>query len=116
MLLAGGTLDGMRVLSRAAVRLMTSEHLGAGVFTPGEVALGSPGYGFGLGVAVRHRDGGAHLPGHRGDYFWSGTAGTTFLVDPAERLVMVFMAQTPGVARLRYRRLVRQLVYGALDD
>ena len=58
MLLAGGTLDGARVLSPASVRLMTSDHLGARIATPvpvGEAALQSPGYGFGLGVAVRLR-------------------------------------------------------------
>ena len=115
MLLDGGTLHGTRLLSRAAVRLMLSQHLPPGDFTPGVAAFGSPGYGFGLGVAVRHHDGGALVPGNTGDFFWSGTAGTTFFVDPVERLVVVFMAQAPGPLRLRYRRLVRQLVYQALD-
>jgi CubicO group peptidase (beta-lactamase class C family) len=117
MLLAGGTLDGVRILSPASVRLMTTDHLGTAVANAasvGEAALQSPGYGFGLGVAVRLADGGASVPGSAGEYFWSGTAGTTFWVDPREDLAVVFMAQAPGEMRLRLRRLVRQLVYQAL--
>ena len=117
MLLAGGTLDGVRILSPASVRLMTTDHLGTAVANAayvGEAALQSPGYGFGLGVAVRLADGGASVPGSAGEYFWSGTAGTTFWVDPREDLAVVFMAQAPGEMRLRLRRLVRQLIYQAL--
>jgi CubicO group peptidase (beta-lactamase class C family) len=115
MLLAGGTLEGVRILSAASVRLMTSDHLGPERGAPvGEAALQSPGYGFGLGVAVRLADGMASVPGAAGEYFWSGTAGTCFWVDPREALAVVFMAQAPGEMRLRLRRLVRQLVYQAL--
>lgn len=117
MLLGGGTLDGVRILSPASVRLMTSDHLGPGIANPdapGEAALHSPGYGFGLGLAVRRADGGASIPGSAGDCFWSGTAGTTFWIDPREDLAVVFMAQAPGEMRLRLRRLVRQLIYQAL--
>jgi len=117
MLLAGGTLDGARILSPASVRLMLSDHLGPLVANPeavGEAALQSPGYGFGLGLAVRRADGGASVPGSAGDAFWSGTAGTTFWIDPREDLAVVFMAQAPGETRLRLRRLVRQLIYQAI--
>ena len=118
MLLEGGTLDGVRILSPASIRLMTADHLGTRVATPvavGEAALQSPGYGFGLGLAVRLADGLASVPGSKGDCFWSGTAGTTFWIDKTARLAVVFMAQAPGEMRLRLRRLVRQLVYAALD-
>ena len=76
----------------------------------------SPGYGFGLGVAVRLADGLALVPGSAGDFFWSGTAGTSFFVDPKLELVTIFMAQAPGMSRLRYRRLMRQLVYQSIAD
>ena len=49
-------LDGARVLSRDHRALMTSDHLGtriAAPVTPGELLLGTPGYTFGLGFAVR---------------------------------------------------------------
>ncbi len=112
-MLRGG---GRGLLSPASLRLMLSDHLG-GDDTPGQAAFQSPGYGygFGLGVGVRLADGGAAVPGSAGEFFWPGTAGTTFFVDPARQLSVVFMAQAPGQVRLRYRRLVRQLVYRALD-
>lgn len=119
MLLQGGTLGGERVLSPAAVRLMTTDHLGSRIavpVTPGEAAMNTPGYGFGLGVAVRLQDGLASVPGSAGDFFWSGTAGTSFWVDPRERLAVVFMAQAPGAVRIGHRRLIRQMVYQALID
>lgn len=119
MLLQGGALDGVRLLSRPSVALMTADHLGTRIATPlppGEAAMQSPGYGFGLGVAVRLADGLAVVPGSAGDFFWSGTAGTTFWVDPREELAVVFMAQAPGPSRLRYRRLMRQLVYQSIVD
>lgn len=119
MLAQGGAFEGRRLLAPASIRLMTSDHLGTRIATPlppGEAAMNSPGYGFGLGVAVRLADGLATVPGSAGDYFWSGTAGTTFWVDPRLDLVVVFMAQAPGILRLRLRRMIRQLVYAALVD
>jgi CubicO group peptidase (beta-lactamase class C family) len=119
MLLNDGTLDGVRVLSPTTVRLMTSDHL-AGVVSnpqmPGELLLGSKGYTFGLGFAVRIADGIAAFPGTAGDYNWAGYAGTYFWVDPAQDLVAVLMTQAPSPARAGYRRLLRQLVYQAIVD
>ena len=43
-----------------------------------------PGYGFGLGFAVRTQSGFAPQPGSPGQYFWSGIGGTSFFVDPRE--------------------------------
>jgi CubicO group peptidase (beta-lactamase class C family) len=50
-----------------------------------------------------------------GNYYWGGAAGTTFWVDPAERLFAVMMIQAP-VQREHYRLLVRDLVYAAIAD
>ena len=119
MLLAGGTLDGVRILSRKSVRWMTADHLGqriAAPITPGDAAIQSPGYGFGLGLAVRLHDGQANVPGSSGSSFWSGTAGTLFWLDPQEDLVAVYMTQAPGASRQHYRRLIMQLAYQAIDD
>jgi len=51
------------------------------------------GHGFGLGFAVRTHDGMAPFPGSRGNFFWSGMAGTFFWIDPKEDLFAVFMMQ-----------------------
>jgi CubicO group peptidase (beta-lactamase class C family) len=117
MLLNGGQLDGTRVLSRTTVALMTSDHLGtriAAPVTPSELLLGTPGYTFGLGFAVRQGAGVAGVPGSAGEFMWAGYAGTYFWVDPKEELVVVYMSQAPSTARAYYRKLVKQLVYAAI--
>jgi CubicO group peptidase (beta-lactamase class C family) len=112
MLLQGGALDGVRLLGRKTVEFMTADHLGP---IPGAETLAGPGYGFGLGFAVRLSDGIAPTLGSAGQYYWGGIAGTTFWVDPREQLIAVLMMQGPG-QREYYRALFRNLVYSSLAD
>jgi CubicO group peptidase (beta-lactamase class C family) len=107
----GGTLDGVRLASRKTIAWMTADHLGA-IPSRGDLLL--PGYGFGLGVAVRTHTGLAPQAGSAGQYFWTGIGGTSFFVDPAEDLFALLLTQGPG-QRFFFRNLLRQLVYGALD-
>jgi CubicO group peptidase (beta-lactamase class C family) len=118
MLLNGGRLDGVRVLSRSTVALMTADHLGKldAVLTPGELLLGTPGYTFGLGFAVRREAGLAGAPGSPGEYMWGGFAGTYFWIDPKEELIGILMTQAPGALRVYHRKLFKQLVYQAIVD
>jgi len=106
-----GTLEGCRLVSRKTIDWMTSDHLGA---TPVQGDLLLPGYGFGLGFAVRTHAGLAPQPGSPGQYFWSGIGGTSFFVDPREDLFALLLTQAPN-QRIYYRNLFRQLVYAALD-
>ncbi len=114
MLLGRGTLDGARLLSPAAVALMTADHLGwemgrADWYPPG------PGYGFGLGFAVRTAAGEAPFPGTPGDCFWSGVGGTFFWIDPALDLFAVLLMQSSSAEqRGHYRALARAMVYAAV--
>ncbi len=113
MLLNGGTLDGVRIVGRKTLELMTSDHLGPSVQIQAG-ALMQPGIGFGLGFAVRTQEGMAPFPGSVGQFFWSGMGGTFFWVDPKEELFAVFMSQGPG-QREYTRTLVRNLVYAAVE-
>ncbi|HXT78840.1 MAG TPA: serine hydrolase domain-containing protein, partial [Acetobacteraceae bacterium] len=88
MLLGQGRLGEVRLLGRKTIELMTSDHLGT---IQGPPDLLPPGHGFGLGFAVRTAPGMAPFPGSVGNYYWGGAAGTTFWVDPAERLFAVMM-------------------------
>ena len=106
-----GTLDGTRLVSRKTIEWMTSDHLGS-IQPDGDLLL--PGYGFGLGFAVRCHAGIAPQPGSAGQYFWSGIGGTSFLVDPAEDLFAMLLTQAPN-QRIFFRNLFRHLVYAALD-
>ena len=112
MLLNNGRLDSIRLLGRKTIELMTSDHLGN---IPSNPDLLPPGHGFGLGFAVRTKAGMAPFPGTVGNYYWSGAAGTSFWIDPAERLFAVLMIQAP-VQREHYRLLFRDLVYAAIAD
>src|SRR4051812_9182120 len=70
MLLNGGQLDGVRLLSKKTVEYMLSDHLGAvqeESLKRGPAYLPGPGYGFGLGFAVRTETGEAGTPGTIGD-------------------------------------------------
>jgi CubicO group peptidase (beta-lactamase class C family) len=114
MLLSGGQLDRVRILGRATVAQMSSDHLG-------DIRVASPilprGYGFGLGFAVRKETGLNWVTGSAGEYRWGGAAGTAFWVDPKEQMVVVWMTQgQPGPRRGEDRDLFRQLVQAALVD
>ena len=114
MLLNGGQLDRVRILGRATVAQMSSDHLG-------DIRVASPilprGYGFGLGFAVRKETGVNWVTGSAGEYRWGGAAGTAFWVDPKEQMVVVWMTQGQlGPRRGEDRDLFRQLVQAALVD
>jgi CubicO group peptidase (beta-lactamase class C family) len=114
MLANGGEGNGVRLLSRKTVELMTSDHLGPALSQGPNFAPG-PGYGFGLTVAVRTQPGMAGYPGSVGEFNWGGAAGTAFWVDPKEKLVPIMLIQAPG-QRLYYRFAFRGLVYQTLVD
>jgi CubicO group peptidase (beta-lactamase class C family) len=115
MLLDRGRIEDGRLLSPATVTLMTADHLGRGFgravyYPPG------PGYGFGLGFAVRTEAGEAPFSGSVGDFFWSGVGGTYFFVDPSLDLFAIIMLQTSSSEqRQHYRTLLRNMVYAALE-
>lgn len=106
-----GQVDGTRLVSRKTIEWMTADHLGQ---RPAIGDLLPPGYGFGLGVAVRTAAGLAPQPGSVGQYYWSGIGGTFFFVDRAEDLFALLLMQAPN-QRLHYRNVFRQLVYAAVD-
>ena len=119
MLLNGGELDGVRLLSKNTVALMTSNHLPANIayttpFPLHGAAVPSPsvGQGWGLGFVVRTEPGKNPLHGSVGEYYWNGASGTAFWVDPKEQLIVVMMVQAPAQQRLR--GLMRSLVYQAI--
>ena len=121
MLLNGGELDGVRLLSPKTIALMTSDHLPPGVaYGPATHSLfgasaptAEMGQGFGLGFAVRKEPGRNPVPGSVGDFFWGGVFGTSFWIDPQEQLIAILMMQAPA-RRLHYRYLLRELVYQAV--
>ena len=123
MLLNGGELGGLRLLSPTTVALMTSDHLTPETrrspSTPILFGALAPmphlGLGFGLGFAVRTHAGRNPLPGSVGDFSWSGVSGTYFWIDPQQQLIAVLMMQAP-IQRMHYRYLMRTMTYQAIVE
>ena len=111
MLLNGGELDGVRLLSRMTVELMRSDLLGN---LPSASPLLAPGHGFGITVAINKGPAySATLPAP-GQYRWGGAAGTAWWVDPREELTGIFFMQT--LLDLSKRGEFMQLAYQAIVD
>lgn len=119
MLLNGGALDGVQIISPKTLELMTANHLpGGGDLTQHSRALFSEaengGIGFGLGFACNIDPAATALAGSKGEFFWGGMFSTAFLVDPVEHLTMVFMTQLMPSTTYPLRREIRALMYAAL--
>lgn len=108
MLLNGGVLDGVRLLAPSSVALMTSDHIGD--------RYGVPGVGFGLGFSVVEDMGLRGAPGSEGEYGWGGAYHSTYWVDPAEQLVVVYLTQVIPAAGLDDHGKVRALIYQAITE
>jgi CubicO group peptidase (beta-lactamase class C family) len=106
MMLNGGTLDHVRILSRKSVELMTHDQLGKI----------NRDMGFGLGFGVD----GVKAPlvelGSAGDFSWGGFFYTSFVVDPKEDMIVIFMAQLHPTGGFALDRQVQVLAYQSLDD
>ena len=113
MLLNGGELDGVRILSPKTIELMTMNQLTPGITTgfgerPG--VLSTFGFGLGFGIATTAP---LNQLGSKGEYTWGGAAGTIFWNDPQEDLTAVLMVQmmmNPYPLRGQFKNLVYQAI------
>ncbi len=109
LLLNQGELDGVRLLGRKTVELMTLNHLPAGVFS-----FDDPSTGFGLGVSVLLDVAKYQNLGSVGNYGWGGAANTNFWIDPCEQLIGILMLQFMPSDTYPIVPDFRTLVYQAL--
>jgi CubicO group peptidase (beta-lactamase class C family) len=107
MLLNKGELEGARVLGPKSVELMTTNQTGTLFPLDGE--------GFGLGFSTRERAGARGQVESVGTFGWGGAYGSSYMVDPVERLVIVYMIQElPGMSDAG--QYLSMLVYQALEE
>jgi CubicO group peptidase (beta-lactamase class C family) len=119
MLLNGGALDGVQIISPKTLELMTANHLPGGqdltqmsksLFSEAEMA----GIGFGLGFATTIDSAATMIPCSTGDFYWGGMYSTAFFVDPVEDIIMIFMTQLMPSSTYPVRREIKTMIYSAL--
>lgn len=113
MLLNKGELDGVRLLGRKTVELMTSHHLADGIYVNLDPVAG---LGFGLGVSVLLNLGKGQMPGSVGTFGWGGAANTNFWIDPQEDLLGIIMLQFMPSGTYPVVPDFRIMTYAALVD
>ncbi len=114
MLLHGGTLDGVRILGRKTVDLISTDHL-----TPeqrkGDSWDTQRGYGYGLGVRVMTNPELAGINGSVGEWGWDGAFGNWFCVDPKENLTCVYLTTNLPGEHYRFIPKLMASMYASLD-
>jgi CubicO group peptidase (beta-lactamase class C family) len=114
MLLNGGELDGVRILSPATVRRMTTSALPPDIRFTSDTAVGPRGGStFGLGFAIRTDATRSWVPGSVGSYTWNGRWGSYFWIDPAEQLIAIQLIQAGTENYDQFWTPFRNLTYGA---
>jgi CubicO group peptidase (beta-lactamase class C family) len=107
MLLNGGELDGVRLLSRKSVELMTADHV---------EKYGGMATGFGLGFQTLENLGAWAQLGSVGEFGWGNAYHSIYWVDPQEDLLVVYQTQLIPALNIDDFGKLRALVYAALVD
>ena len=115
MLLNGGVLNGVRILSQASVDLMSKNHLSNEILSDG-AAFGLAGVGMGLTVGTIMNPGIAGTYSAKGEFFWGGAASTIFWVDKKNNIAATMMTQYMPSDKYPLREELKTLVYSSLSN
>ncbi|MCG8413322.1 MAG: beta-lactamase family protein [Pseudomonadales bacterium] len=111
MILNGGELDGVRLLSPKTVNLMITNHTGDKYIT-----VRGPGFNFGLGYGILADAGTAREPLTPGSFTWGGAWGTIFWADPVENMIGIMMTQITSYRHLNVRQETAVTAMQAIID
>jgi CubicO group peptidase (beta-lactamase class C family) len=106
MMLNKGEYNGVRILSRKSVEIMTHDQLGS---------IGKE-QAFGIGFGIEGAKAPLQEPGSVGAYNWGGFFYTSFQIDPVEDMVVISMAQLHPTGGLALDAKVKALAYAALEN
>jgi CubicO group peptidase (beta-lactamase class C family) len=115
MLLNGGVLNGVRILSEASVDVMSRNHLSEEILSDG-AAFGLNGIGFGLTVGNVMDPGVAGTYSAEGEFFWGGAASTIFWVDRKNNVTATMMTQYMPSDKYPLREELKTLLYSSLSN
>ncbi|WP_411273076.1 serine hydrolase domain-containing protein [Daejeonella sp.] len=108
MLLNDGEYNGKRLLAKNTVRMMTVNQVG-------DVNMGNDDK-FGLGFQIVTDKSSGRTPAQAGTYGWGGAFGTSYWVDPKEKMVLLIYRQMQARTHNEVIEKFRALVYGALEE
>ena len=111
MMLNGGELNGVRILSPRTINLMISNHTG-----DKDIYVAGPGYGFGLGYGIVLDPGKANEHLSPGSFFWSGALNTLAWVDPVEDMLAILMTQLTPYGSLSVMRDIATVASQAIVE
>ena len=112
MLLNGGVLDGVRILSPSSVAMMRQNRIDQPLTVPGWVEE----QGFGLNFSVITDPSRVGFPASQGECFWGGALTTTFFIDPQRELVAILMTQYDPFQIGEYFEILHRFVHSAVVD
>lgn len=113
MLLNGGEYNGVRLLARNTVRMMTMNQIGDLTVNIGE---NSGINKWGLTFSIETEEGSKNVPSQAGSYGWGGVFSTGYWVDPKEGMVVLIYRQVWGSHVANTDRAFKPLVYQAIND
>ena len=107
MMLNGGEYNGVRLLSRNAVRMMTQNQIG-------NISNGTDKFGLGFGIVTEAGSG--KLPTNTGTYSWGGMFSTSYWVDPKEKIVGLFFTNIYPAEHGDMHDRFKVLMYQAINE
>lgn len=117
LFLDNGQVDGNVVVGPDVVRMMAENAVPEALLPLGGASGYWGGSGWSLGGMAVVMDPAPY--GHTvipGEYWWDGSAGTRFWIDPANNMVTIVMAQVSPAHGNGFRETFKTLVYEALKD
>ncbi len=113
MFLNGGELDGNRVLQPETVAMMTVNRVPDALLPLNPRSLGR-GWTLGFSAVIDARE--FPYPVNDGDFWWDGSAGTRFWIDPSEDIITIVMAQVSPSGGGGFREEFKTRVYDAIIE
>ena len=116
MLLNGGNLDGIRILSPETVRFLTS-----GGLTPSQQEAmwkwpGLSGHTYSHFMRILTKPEMACMLGRKGEYGWDGWLGCYFANFPTEKMIILIMMQKKDSGTIPLTRKIRNVLLAEMED